>query len=36
MKGQDLNLEQQALKVEPDVGGQDDWDPGYNGGSVYM
>jgi hypothetical protein len=37
MKGQDLNPEQQAeLKVESDIGGQEDWDPAYNGGAVYM
>ena len=29
MKGQYLNLEQQALKFEPD---EEDWDPAYNGG----
>jgi hypothetical protein len=36
-KAQDLNLEQQAaLKVEPDVGGQEDWDLAYGGGAVLM
>lgn len=36
LKVQELNPEQQAaLKVEPDVGGQEDWDT-YNGGALLM
>jgi hypothetical protein len=37
LKAQDLNPDQQAaLKVEPDVGGQEDWDSSYNGGALLM
>lgn len=36
MKAQELNPDQQAaLKVEPDAGGQEDWDT-YNGGGMMM
>ncbi len=36
MKAQELNPDQQAaLKVEPDVGGQEDWD-NFSGGPLMM
>lgn len=37
LKVQELNPDQQAaLKVEPDVGGDEDWEINYNGGAVLM
>lgn len=37
MKAQELNPDQQAaLKVEPDVGGQEEWDPAYSNGPLLM
>jgi hypothetical protein len=37
LKGQELNPDQQAaLKVEPDIGGQEDWETTYSNGSVMM
>jgi hypothetical protein len=36
-KGQELSPDQQAaLKVEPDIGGQEDWENPYGGGAVLM
>jgi hypothetical protein len=40
LKAQELNPDQQtamaSLKVEPDIGGQEDWDTTYSNGNVLM
>jgi len=37
MKAQELNPDQQAaLKIEPDVGGQEDWETAYSNGPVMI
>jgi krueppel-like factor 4 len=40
LKAQELNPDQQAavgsLKVEPDIGGQEEWDPTYSNGPLLM
>jgi hypothetical protein len=40
LKAQELSPDQQAavgaLKVEPDVGGQEEWDPAYSNNGLMM